>query len=1209
MSWVVTFGILFGKTFAKSLIKTFLDESLLGDLLKAGVDESADQITDSLNKISAESVIQKMAQRLKPVFDSEKGGLDKEAQQRVVLSLSETFSDIDSKFLIKLNLNPDQLRKDLLEKHPEVTKDLSSAEESFYLRLLSETCKSIVTLAPKMEAFEYEWSSEILRDNDRLLALVEKMSKIPNEADKEYENLYLEMVAGELDKVDFLGLGKVDEITHRQSLSVSYVSLQVKYKSQEYESISNKQSAKNLRNRVAHNYTDNKDDSSSDVAQVFSNGTRFVIRGEAGAGKTTLMHWLAVRAAKKDFSQILSHWNNLIPFVIHLREYSNLEDAFPMPEQFPLEVAKLISSRMPGDWVNRQLDAQRSLVLIDGVDELPIEKRKKMLRRLQQLVKYYPLNHYVITSRPTALRKEEWQEWDDWVTDEKFMELSFQQMDIHQIESFISQWHDALSLAHIDSRENANSLSLNLKRIVNRRSDLQKLAENPLLCAMLCALHHDRRDSLPSDRRQLYRECIELLLDRRDIKRGINLGVSLNLESKTKVLRYLAYWMMDNQDARIDITTCDERINQKLKSLSKASGIKSEDLRRYFIERANLLREPVLGSIEFVHRSFQEYLASQYAVLDERNFGALAKNSIDEQWQDVIILSIGEISNRADLDNFLERLLNLSLSIESVQERRRLQLVMIVGLEQASEIPSLDIENAIMEEVKKIIPPKSDEIDLFAAAGDRGVSLLHYKDDYTNEDFSNCIKAISKTGSNLAVEILEDYNSKNNEFIRTELCNSWDSFDLEEYATKVLLNNHVFSRNVPLNTLDGFRYLRNLSEIKFVLTKKVKDIKPLEEQKNLKKLSLVWDNLFNVNQLITLPELEELQVNLWFDSIALHANTNMLNVDSINEFSKLKHLQVLSSRLKGVKSLAALKNLEKFNLLASVSDIDFIEDLPKLTELAIGVVAAPELGYDVRISSSGVESLSFFPDFKKLKNLKKLSLGIADNLHRRVKITNISRLSDLTQVTSLMLSGLDIENIDLISDLGDLEELYLYQMNLKDLSVLSRLKNIKKFYIEELKVENLEVVKNWEHLSELSIKKCPINDLKPIEEVPSLRKLVIEEVPAEPLRKDFSSIDYTFKEFRPSIAPLIENIQWVVEHHPELSAAEKEDITVELSAISDALFKVEIDEIFLARRFRNIERMAPFIAIVALQILKNPIGGVSDTIKRIELNLKHTDKK
>lgn len=88
-----------------------------------------------------------------------------------------------------------------------------------------------------------------------------------------------------------------------------------------------------------------------------------------------------------------------------------------------------------------------------------------------------------------------------------------------------------------------------------------------------------------------------------------------------------------------------------------------------------------------------------------------------------------------------------------------------------------------------------------------------------------------------------------------------------------------------------------------------------------------------------------------------------------------------------------------------------------------------------------------------------------------------------------------------------------------------------------------------------------------------------------------------------NIAPLFQTIYNFVDAHPKLQAGKKQDAKDELKEIQTALEEPKPDENFIARRFRNIKRMAPDIVEVAFETLKNPIGGVAEVIKRIAIKL------
>ncbi len=84
-----------------------------------------------------------------------------------------------------------------------------------------------------------------------------------------------------------------------------------------------------------------------------------------------------------------------------------------------------------------------------------------------------------------------------------------------------------------------------------------------------------------------------------------------------------------------------------------------------------------------------------------------------------------------------------------------------------------------------------------------------------------------------------------------------------------------------------------------------------------------------------------------------------------------------------------------------------------------------------------------------------------------------------------------------------------------------------------------------------------------------------------------------------NVSPLFDEIYRKLDIQKDLSPEVKQDVKEELEEIKSALGESEPDETFLARRFRNIKRMAPEIVEVAFETLKNPIGGVAEVIKRI----------
>ena len=116
------------------------------------------------------------------------------------------------------------------------------------------------------------------------------------------------------------------------------------------------------------------------------------------------------------------------------------------------------------------------------------------------------------------------------------------------IRAFVAHWHEAMRSAtgDADEREELPEFQrLLIERIPSRRH-LRALAETPLLCALLCALHRDRRGQLPSDRMELYDVALEMLLERRDAEHHVVADTMLSRTEKTLLLQDVVYWLIRN---------------------------------------------------------------------------------------------------------------------------------------------------------------------------------------------------------------------------------------------------------------------------------------------------------------------------------------------------------------------------------------------------------------------------------------------------------------------------------------------------------------------------------------------------------------------------------------------------------------------------------------------------------------------------------------
>ncbi|CAM5555890.1 NACHT domain-containing protein OS=Streptomyces tendae OX=1932 GN=GUR47_18815 PE=4 SV=1 [Streptomyces tendae] len=334
---------------------------------------------------------------------------------------------------------------------------------------------------------------------------------------------------------------------------------------------------------------------------------RVLLRGDAGSGKTTLVQWLAVTAARE---------GTRIPFVLPLRTLIRT-GPLPAPSAFLSAVGCPLSP--PDGWAERVLTAGRALVMVDGLDEIPQADRHATRDWLSGLLHAYPRNRWLLTTRPTAVRA-------DWLAQERFGELSLAPMGRAEVATFVHRWHEAARAPEYEQR---------LLDSLRTKRDLARLVTNPLMCGLVCALHRERRGYLPTGRKELYDAALTMLLARRDRERGMGAvdGPEPGEEAQLELLQRIAYALVLSGRQEMTLETAEGIVDRALPALGPVSGQRdAAAVLRALLLRSGVLRRPAEGILDFVHRTFQDYLAARYAV-EQGHLGVLTGRADDAEWR------------------------------------------------------------------------------------------------------------------------------------------------------------------------------------------------------------------------------------------------------------------------------------------------------------------------------------------------------------------------------------------------------------------------------------------------------------------------------------------------------------------------------------------------------------------------------------------------
>ncbi|MBN1900771.1 hypothetical protein JW926_05525, partial [Candidatus Sumerlaeota bacterium] len=142
--------------------------------------------------------------------------------------------------------------------------------------------------------------------------------------------------------------------------------------------------------------------------ELLSRFPRLIITGPAGCGKTTLLQWESVRCCERDETlKAGSGWNvdesihvgqknpwcGLIPFFIRMRRLVNQNGdsrAFPDLNDWITLSTPHLNIKPPSDWIVSVLKNGRAILMLDGLDELPPDKRKEFHDVLRFVINKYP---------------------------------------------------------------------------------------------------------------------------------------------------------------------------------------------------------------------------------------------------------------------------------------------------------------------------------------------------------------------------------------------------------------------------------------------------------------------------------------------------------------------------------------------------------------------------------------------------------------------------------------------------------------------------------------------------------------------------------------------------------------------------------------------------------------------------------------------------
>jgi hypothetical protein len=842
-----------------------------------------------------------------------------------VAAVQDTFAaagEVDAERLFAADLDPGRLVEQL--RRP--VDDLAAAAQDLYRELLGLCCEHLVEQLTAHPSFAARAAVEQTRRTGELL----RGRSTEGPVTSDFDERYARFVTGTHSRLELFGVTLGGRRRAEWALDTAYLSLAVsgegRYEPQREGLPQEAPTPVKVEQALA------------------TSGQRLLLRGPAGSGKSTLLQWLALNAARQSFGPQLADWNRCVPFVLRLRSF-HTPDGLPMPEDFLS--ASGVPLRAPDGWVEHLLASGQALVLVDGVDEVPLRLRERTEKWLKSLLTAFPRARYVVTTRPSAVP-------EDWLSAQGFTAHTLLPMEREDIKAFVRHWHDAARQECGPEAERSvlDRYEASLGEALTTRRDLGRLATNPLMCALLCALNRDRRMHLPRARKELYDAALDMLLVRRDTEREITAveGVSLSRDEQTALLQRLAYWMIRNGQVE---AARDEVVAMLDEWLAAMPQVREQgdagQVFSHLLIRSGLLREPVPGYVDFVHRTFQDYLGAK-AAIEARDFGVLVRNAHDDQWDDVVRMAVGH-ARVEERSRLLRQLLRRADKVRRYRER--LVLLAAASLEHAPELDP-GVRGEVEERTAELLPPRSfKRAEPLAKAGELVLELLPGPEELTEPEAAAVVRTARLIGGDASFEFITRFRADRRMAVRSELNTAWPSFDTIEYFEAVLEGTVEAGQILTMDDAEKLALLPRvpllthlsligdhgippavlahtpLRFLGFARNDAVNDLSPLRDLAGLRELSL--DHCWSVTRLDTLSGLP-------LTDVYLYDAAPGLSLAPLADLPALRHLAfdfaALETRLDQLPFAARLTSLS-FHQQACVTDLTGIEALASLNWLAV----------------------------------------------------------------------------------------------------------------------------------------------------------------------------------------------------------------------------------------------------------------------------------
>lgn len=404
------------------------------------------------------------------------------------------------------------------------------------------------------------------------------------------------------------------------------------------------------------------------LVEWLADGQRLVLLGEAGCGKSTLLRVVALDLlhSQAHFPELATRWGQHIPIYVPFARWSSqvARDGNPIgiKEIVRRSLEQLLTSPIT-DLLDRAIDDQRVLLLIDGLDEWSSEQAARAtLSALVTIVEAHGIP-VIVSGRPRGLNRI-------GALPANWKRGTVAPLSVAQQAAIAGRWFERYAAGAPDGTDLSDA-SLRIGRFMAelaRDANLGTLASVPLLLIGLVTLAL-RGQILPRTRGDIYDQLVRVLLEVHPSSRATASGDTeprfhhaTDADQRRAAIARLAFAVREQTGgAGMRLAAARDLLRIYLASpqgfdlTDTDAGAAAGEILSVNAETQGLIVEKAPGEVGFVHASFEEFLSAEHiggwSFSDIELF--VGMHAGEGRWRNVISNLLSRIQRRDEFDRLV----------------------------------------------------------------------------------------------------------------------------------------------------------------------------------------------------------------------------------------------------------------------------------------------------------------------------------------------------------------------------------------------------------------------------------------------------------------------------------------------------------------------------------------------------------------------------